>query len=95
MGTPGRFLSLSGETLIPVSFLSVVFGAAYWLNGLSSRIEAAEMRAEFSETIQSDFETFAKKHLETQTRDLSEIKAQVAGIDARLDVFMRPMKKRD
>ncbi len=84
-----KIMSLSGDTAIPLSFIGMIFAAAYWLNSLTARIEAAETQI----TDQSKFEDFSRQHLEDQSRALGEIKAQIAGIDARIEMMLRVRKK--
>jgi len=90
-GESRRVFSLTGDTLIPLSLAGSLLAAGVWLNSIDSRIHITEKRLD-------DFDPYQAKvqeHLEAQTNALGEIKAQVAAVDARLEMLLRIEKKRD
>lgn len=82
-----QLLALSGNTLIPMSAVGLIFGVAYWTNNLATRIEVTEKRMQTYETTENKIDDVSS--------NVSEIKAHVAAIDARLELLIRMRKKGD
>ena len=87
-----QLLSISGETLIPLSFAALILGSGYWVNSVDSRIGVAEKRLDVMDMSQEKFQDFVRRHLEEQSEAISEVKVQNSAISAKLDMLTKHSK---
>ncbi len=82
-----RLLVITGETVIPLSFVGIILAWGYWVNSVNSRIEVAEKRLDALDSSQEKFQDFVRQHLEDQSNTISAVKVQTSSISAKLDML--------
>ncbi len=85
----GKILSLTNDTLVPLSFVSMILGTSYWVGkNVTARIDATEHSIAAIQGDEGEFRNLMRLQFDEQRRILSEIKAQTAASDARLQMLI-------
>ncbi len=84
----GSTFALTPSTRVTLSLVATVAGAAYWVVGLSARIDASEYRVARMETEHAQLQQSIIQSLHEQSDQLTSLGIDVAGIEARLALLV-------
>lgn len=80
---------ISMETLMPISLVTSVAGFAFWASSVATTVTNHSNDLEYIRNKSQKTEDLLDEKLERNQRDLADIKASVAAIDAKISIIIK------
>ncbi len=89
--SPGakRALTLTADTVIPISSLGAIVAVVFWVAGLAAKVDAHEKTLDGQGEHEMTAQAAIVRRLDANAEMASELKVQLAGLDAKVSILLQ------